>query len=271
MEPGTQVTRRPQFAGTRRRLALAAIVAWAAAGEAAADGLYMRAGVGLDRPAETVFTDLDCSRASPAALYGCGTGGDGAARRSVGDFGTAPAIELGLGYAALPALRLEALVEYRPRLAFEGRANFLEPGRRQSVAATLSSFAAMLAAYVDLPGLGLPRPGPFEPFVGAGVGGVRTRTGETRMHFPATTTVVPGARRIDLAWMLTAGVAMALDERATLDLAWRYTDLGEARTGQGAGRVVWRDGSRAPLPLDLGATKARLAGHGVRLALRYAF
>ena len=155
-----------------------------------------------------------------------------------------PSIELGLGYAAMPALRLEALVEYRPRLAFEGRANFLEPGRRQSVAATLSSFAAMLAAYVDLPGLGLPRPGPFAPFVGAGVGGVRTRTGETRMHFPATTTVVPGARRIGLAWMLTAGVAMALDERATLDLAWRYTDLGEARTGQGAGRVVWRDGSR---------------------------
>ena len=274
MEPRTHVKRNPHFAGVWRRLASLAslaIVAWAAAGEAAADGLYLRAGVGLDRPAETVFTDLDCSRTSPAALYGCGTGGDGAARRSVGDFGTAPVLELGLGYAALPALRLEALVEYRPRLAFEGRANFLEPGRRQSVAATLSSFAAMLAAYVDLPGLGLPRPGPFEPFVGAGVGGVRTRTGETRMRFPATTTVVPGARRIGLAWMLTAGVAVALDERATLDLAWRYTDLGEARTGQGAGRVVWRDGSRTPLPLDLGATKARLAGHGVRLALRYAF
>ena len=275
MEHGTQVKPKPHFAGVRRRLApLAslAIVAWAAAGgAAAADELYLRAGLGLDRPAETIFTDLDCSRASPAALYGCGKGGDGAARRSVGDFGAAPVLELGLGYAAMPALRLEALVEYRPRLAFEGRANFLEPGRRQSVAATLSSFAAMLAGYVDLPGLGLPGLGPFEPFVGAGVGGVRTRTGETRMRFPATTTVVPGARRVGLAWMLTAGAAVALDERATLDLAWRYTDLGEARTGQGAGRVVWRDGSRAPLPLDLAATKARLAGHGVRLALRYAF
>ena len=69
----------------------------------------------------------------------------------------------------------------------------------------------------------------------------------------------------------TAGVAAGLDERVTLDLAWRYTDFGEVRTGQGAGRVVWRDGSREPLPLDLAPTRAKLAGHGVRLSLRYAF
>ena len=44
------------------------------------------------------------------------------------------------------------LAEYRPRFAFGGRANFLETGRRQSVAAVLWSLSAMLAAYVDLPG-----------------------------------------------------------------------------------------------------------------------
>ena len=119
------------------------------------------------------------------------------------------------------------LAEYRPRLAFEGRANFLEPRRQQSVAAELSSLSAMLAAYVDLPGLGLPRLGPLAPFVGAGVGAARTRIGETRMTFPRTTTIVPGASRAGFAWMLTAGVAVTLDERMTLDLAWRYTDLGE--------------------------------------------
>ena len=46
---------------------------------------------------------------------------------------------------------------------------------------------------------------------------------------------------------------------------------GASRTGRGAGRVVWRDGSREPLPLDLAATRARLASHGLRLSLRYAF
>ena len=46
------------------------------------------------------------------------------------------------------------------------------------------------------------------------------------------------------------GLAVAVGERAILDLAWRYTDLGKIRTDRGPGRVIWRDGSREPLPLD---------------------
>ena len=232
---------------------------------------YLRAGIGLDRAGKTIFTDRDCSSASRAALYGCGTGGDGAPYRSVGHFGTMIPLEMGLGYAVAPVARLEVLVEYRPRFAFKGRANFLSPESRQSVAADLSSFAGMLAAYIDLPGLGVPKIGPFGPFVGAGLGVAHTRIGQTRMTFPATTTIVPGASRTDLAWMVTAGVAAALGERVTLDLAWRYSDLGAVHTGRGAGRVIWRDGSREPLPLDLAPTRAKLAGHGFRMSLRYSF
>ena len=95
-----------------------------------------------------------------------------------------PVLELGLGYAAAPAVRLEVLAEYSSRFAFSGHANFLETGRRQSVTADLSSLSAMLAAYVDLAGLGVPRLGSLEPFVGAGVGAVHNRIGETRMTFP---------------------------------------------------------------------------------------
>ena len=253
------------------RLAAALIAAGTSIGSAGAGDLYVRAGAGLDRPAETAFTDLACSSVSPAAVYGCGRGGDGAPYRSVGDFGMVPVLELGLGYAAAPAVRLEILAEYRSRFAFGGHANFLETGRRQSVTADLSSLSAMLAAYVDLAGLGVPRLGSLEPFVGAGVGAVHNRIGETRMTFPKTTTIVPRASRTDVAWMLTAGFAVPLGEGTTLDLAWRYTDLGVVRTGRGGGRVVWRDGSREPRELDLAATRARLVGHGLRVSLRYAF
>ena len=251
-------------------IAVAGCMAVGAAESAAADW-YLRAGIGLDRPGKTIFTDRDCSSASPAALYGCGTGGDGAPYRSVGHFGTMIPLELGLGYAVAPAARLEVLVEYRPRFAFKGRANFLSPESRQSVTADLSSFAGMVAAYIDLPGVGVPKIGPFGPFVGAGLGVARTRIGQTRMTFPATTTIVPGAGRTGLAWMVTAGVAAALGERVTVDLAWRYTDLGVVHTGRGAGRVIWRDGSRERLPLDLASTRAKLAGHGFRMSLRYSF
>ena len=147
---------------------------------AEAEDLYLRAGIGVDRPAETQFTDEHCSSVFPAALYGCGTGGDGAPLRSIGDFGTAAGLELGLGYAVAPAVRLEALVEYWPRLTFDGRANFLEPERLQSVSANLSSLSGMLAAYVDLPELGLRK---LSPFIGGGIGAARVAIGETRMKF----------------------------------------------------------------------------------------
>ena len=239
-------------------------------GTAAAGDYYLRGGIGLDRPGNTVFTDVDCAATAPVALYGCGTGGDGARFRSLGDFGMAPSIELGLGHAA-GAVRFELLVEYRPDFAFRGRANFLAPARRQSVSAELSSVSGMLAGFVDLAGFGVSGPGRFAPFVGVGIGAAHTRIGKTVMTFPATTTIVPAGSRTGRAWMATAGFAVALNGRVSLELSWRYTDLGEVRTGRGAGRVVWRDGSREPLLLDLVPTKARLAGHGVRLSLRYAF
>jgi len=263
------MSRDPARPASLATLALGAAMCLAS-GAAVAGDYYLRGGVGLDRPGEAVFTDTDCASTVPAALYGCGTGGDGAPFRSVGRVGTVPAVELGLGYAS-GAVRFEVLVEYRPHYTFEGRANFLAPGRRQDVSAKLSSVSGMLAGFVDLAALGLPKPGPFAPFLGAGVGAAHTRIGKTTMTFPATTTTVPGESRTGLAWMATAGVSAALNERVSLDLAWRYSDLGEVRTARGPGRVVWRDGSREPLPLDLAPTKARLKGHGVRLSLRYAF
>ena len=240
-------------------------------GTVAAEEFYLRAGVGLDRPADAAFMDADCSSASPDALYGCGSGGDGAPRRSLGGFGTVTGVELGLGLNAGPAVRIEAQVDHRPRLAFEGRANFLAPERWQSVSADPSVLSGMVAAHVDLPALGVPRLGPFDPFVGAGIGAARIRIGETAMTFPKTTPIVPGTQRTGLAWMVTAGLSAPLGARTRLDAAWRYTDLGTVETGTGVGRVVWRDGSRPPLPLDLAATRGRLRSHGLRLSLRYAF
>ena len=87
--------------GRARRTRLAAIAVAAVmclvSSAAVAGDYYLRGSIGLDRPGKTAFTDTDCSTTVPAALYGCGTGGDGPRLRSVGDFGTVPAVELGLG------------------------------------------------------------------------------------------------------------------------------------------------------------------------------
>ncbi len=263
--------RRAQSAWHCLAAALVVLAAAVSAETTAAEDLYLRAGFGLDRPTETVFRDKNCEIESPVPLYGCGPAPDGAPYRSVGNFGTAAALEVGIGSIVAPALRIEALVEYRPNLTFGGRANYLDSELRQSVSVDLSVLSGMVAAYADLPALGLPKLGPFAPFVGAGVGAARIRTGETWMTFPATTTMVPGAHRTGLAWMLTAGVATALNESTTLEVAWRYSDLGAAETATGGGRVVWRDGSREPLMLDQAASEARLRSHGLRLSVRHEF
>ena len=250
-------------------VALMAVAATLLPGLAGAQDVYLRAGINLSRPADTHFTDVDCASLVPAALYGCGLGDDGAPLRSVGDVGTVEGVELGLGYAVAPAVRLEALLTYRPRFMFDGHANFLAPDREQSVSVDLSSLSGILAAYVDLPGLGVPTLGPLSPFVGGGLGAARVASGETRMTFPKTRTVVPGTSRTGLTWRLMAGLGMSWGERATLDLAWRYTDAGVIETGAGPGRVEWLDGSRDPVGLDLAPTQAPLRSHGLHLSLRY--
>ena len=139
----------------------------------------------------------------------------------------------------------------------------------QSVSVDLSSLSGILAVYVDLPGVGVRPLGPLNPFVGGGLGATRVASGETRLTFPKTRTLVPGTRRTALTWRLTAGLGISWGERATLDLAWRYTDAGIIETGAGPGRVEWLDGSRDPVGLDLAPTQAPLRSHGLHLSLRY--
>ena len=256
-------------------LLLAAVIGAALPAPAFAQ-TYARGGVLLDWSQDTRFKDADCASTTPAALYGCGTGNDGAPQNSHGDFGTIAGVEFGLGYAIVPALRLEAAVQYRPDFSFDGRANFgggalEDTSARQDVAAKLSSLSGMLAAYLDISELLLFQYRPVGPFIGVGGGLSRIEIGETRMDFPKTYTIVPGEHHVSFSWMLTAGLAISLSPRLMLDVGWRYTDHGTIETASGEGRVVWRDESREPLKLDLIETKGHLRSHGLNMSLRYAF
>ena len=173
--------------------------------------------------------------------------------------------ELGIGYAATPLLRFEAMLRYRPGFTYQGNANFVQTTGNQEVTAELSSVSGTLPAYLDLPGFG-----PFRPFLGSGGGLNVVDFEETHMTFPNTNTIVPSGRHVDFAVMMTAGFATALWANMTLDVGWRYTDWGLVATGVDSGRVIWRDGLRDPLELELAETRAKLSGPGLLLSLRYA-
>ena len=106
---------------------------------------YVRGGLLVDGSDDTRFQDRNCSSQNPAALYGCGTGNDGAPLSSRGDFGVIPGLELGIGYVILPYLRLEAGMQYRPDFSFGGRANFTQPEPDARILAICSCFIMRLS------------------------------------------------------------------------------------------------------------------------------
>ena len=237
---------------------------------AQADDWYFRAGGGVDWSEETRFKDQSCSSRSLLALYGCGKGIDGSPLSSLGDFGAMGHYELGVGYAIAAPLRLEAVFQHRPSFSFKGRANFVQTTGRQAVSADMSALSGMLAAYVDLPRLGLPKLGPFSPFIGGGLGVSHIDIDNTRMKFTKTATIVPDGQRLNFAWMLTAGVGIPLTEKITFDVAYRYTDFGTVETSDGIAKVVNQAG-RTLVDLNIGETRASLSSHGLHFSLRYAF
>ena len=232
---------------------------------------YLRAGIAFDRSRETRFRDRDCNAPRPGHFYGCGPGVDGAPYSSLGGFGTISGFELGIGYFASPPIRIETSVQYRPSFSFTGHHNYSRKPPR-SVSADMSSLSAIVAAHVDLAGLGVSRLGPFSPFVGGGVGLARIDIDETRLNFRETVVILPGERRVNFAWMLAAGVAAPLGERMTLDLAWRYTNSGSVVTGRGTGRTECRiKGCERDSEYEVPETRANLRSHGLHVSVRYAF
>ncbi len=243
-------------------LALSSVLVTAAeAGE-----FYLRAGAGFDIPGESIFLDENCDN---RGLYGCGRDADGNPRRSIGKFDSMAVMEFGAGYDPEGAARFELLVEYRPGFRFDGEPNFT--ASPEDTTADARSISAIAAAFFDMNAATLPVVGQVRPFVGTGIGVSRNTVKNKTLNFTRTYTAVPDGSHTDTAYMATAGFSIELDDRTNFDISWRYTDLGEFRTGDGAGQVVWRDGSRPPIPLDLAPTWTRLRAHGLRLSIRKSF
>ena len=230
-------------------------------------GAYVRLGVGNDWPQSSSFSDQNCSSQQPPALFGCGQGNNSQPLGSSGNFDPSPVADVALGYRINSWMRTEALLSWRQDMDFSGHSNFVTAGPNQPVSGSVSSLAGFGVAYVDLPKMGTIR-----PFLGAGLGVARNRMGAMTYTFPAlgasASTTTPGGTSSDLAYLLTAGISVPLGTRVDLDLAYRFTSLGEVQTASGQAEVVRTAGTRS---IAIGGTKADLQTHGVMLSLRYAF
>ena len=228
---------------------------------------YLRFGVGGDGSVPATFRDSTCQSVQPPALFGCGAGRNGEPLGASGAFGSGVVLDAGLGYRFNRWLRVEGLFSYRPAYEYNGQANFIQSAPPQPVYANLSSVAAFGVGYIDLPNVST-----VQPFIGAGLGAARNRISAVTYGFPAlapdASTTISGGATTGLAWLLTAGVAIPLNEQLTLDLAYRYTDLGTVQTDAGSATIVRPAGTKT---LDIAGTQSSLQTHGAMLTLRYAF
>jgi opacity protein-like surface antigen len=223
-------------------------------------GWYLRGDIGMTNTSGKLFAPAynDASTVSVQQVGHEFTGGT--------SFG------VGVGYQFNSWLRADVTGEYRSRVNFSGNdfavINGLNgvPGNSpfgDTYNGGVSSWVGLLNVYADLGTWWC-----ITPFIGAGVGAAyNTTTGLSDLAtFPANNLSTSlyqanGASKTDLAWALHAGLAYRVNSNFTIELAYRYLDLGSAVTGGGS--------------TFTGATSARpfqfnnLTSQDVRLGVRW--
>jgi opacity protein-like surface antigen len=145
-------------------------------------------------------------------------------------FDSAPFFVLGIGYNFNNWLRFDVTGEYRGKANFHGydRAYDGITWFDDNYSGSKSEWTFLFNGYVDLGTWNC-----VTPFVGAGVGFSRNTISSFRDIGQGTATDVYGdtASKWNFAWALYAGLGYQVTKNATLEIAYRYLDLGDATTG----------------------------------------
>src|SRR3954453_6752890 len=151
-------------------------------------------------------------------------------------FNSAGVFGLGVGYKLNNWFRVDVTGEYRGNSQFFGTDHITYAGGvgTDTYTATKSEWVALANAYVDLGTWWC-----MTPFVGAGVGGARVSIANFTDQGIANNGggVFPGlafgdnVAKWNLAWALHAGVAYNVSPNFTVQLAYRYLNMGDGLTG----------------------------------------
>jgi opacity protein-like surface antigen len=237
-------------------------------GTVSAGGVYLRGdiGVGITNIGKYSVPDL---AAIPSTQY----------------FGhehpTPTFVGLGIGYRFNNWFRADVTGEYRAKSAIGVTDSFTNPGNPAGVPAvapfpqtntykgSLSSTVVLANAYVDLGtfcALGC-----LTPFVGAGIGFANNTVGSLTDQGvqlvgagPASPTLgyARSTSKTGLAWALHAGVGYQVNQNLTLELAYRYLNLGKAQSGPLTN--AFNGQVQGPLKLD------NIDSHDIKIGMRWA-
>jgi len=145
----------------------------------------------------------------------------------------------GCGWGGSRGVRLEAMLGFRGDRKITGEPGFFEntvsttiggvttPGvvvpMEDPIHTKLQTYTLMINAYKDLGNWG-----GFTPYVGAGIGAAYHQLDDVSFTGnPNLTNRIRGDNDLAFAWSLMAGVGYQISDRATLDVGYRYIDMGK--------------------------------------------
>ncbi|WP_028349391.1 outer membrane protein [Bradyrhizobium murdochi] len=182
-------------------------------------------------------------------------------------FNTAGIFGLGVGYKVNNWFRADVTGEYRGNSQFLGKDVITFPGGfgTDTYHATKSEWVVLGNAYVDL--------GTWwcvTPFIGAGVGGARvsianfTDQGITNIGGVTSPSLAFGdnVAKWNFAWAAHAGIAYKVTPNFTVELAYRYLDMGDGLTGD----LRTFDGTNG---INNPTTFKNITSHDLKLGVRW--
>ncbi len=189
-------------------------------------GWYLRGDVGMTSSSAKLHTVLYDGLAPGTSWQQLGHGFSGGT-----SFG------IGAGYKFNSWFRADITGEYRSKVKFNGTDFFTFPNGGGSLADTYDggykSWVALINGYVDLGTWWC-----LTPFVGAGFGFANVQTTGisdigTLNNGAMTSYFANGASKTNFAWAAHAGVGYKVTNSLTIELAYRYLDMGTAVHGFG--------------------------------------
>ncbi|BBE74087.1 outer membrane protein [Oharaeibacter diazotrophicus] len=172
------------------------------------------------------------------------------------DAGDAFAVGIGAGYKFNDYLRADVTLDYETPSTFSSRL-FCPGGCTDTYSrefADISAWSALVNGYVDL--------GTYygvTPYVGAGIGASYLLTDDVYSRYDNTRDDYKGDGKWNFAWALMAGASYAINPQWSVDLGYRYLNLGDAQSGV----ITAGDGTTTRIDYK------NIDAHEVRLGLRY--
>jgi opacity protein-like surface antigen len=220
--------------------------------------LYLRADIGYAWSKDAKIRDVG---SAPGSFLFCGNAAC-SAPGALNDIGDSYVIGAGVGYRVNPNIRTELALAYRGGFDLDQADAGAPP---TTFRGKIQNWTAMLNGYYDFE-VG----GPWKPYVTAGVGVARNKVKTISATNPASATLpalfsnfqLAGDTDTSFAWTLGAGVGYAVAPRLTLELGYRYADLGDLK-------VPAQTVNFNPGPVSYAGAQGELKSHEITLGFRF--